>query len=438
MKIPTTKAPIFKPVEYVIFDMDGLLLDTETIYEGCVEKILKTYNAKMSWDVRMKILGVTEGYMSRTIVEDLNLPCTVAEFGVELRKLLVESLEHVQLMPGAERLIRHFYTNNVPFCLGTSSSNETVKVKITHHQELFSLFHHKVMGSSDPEVKEGKPAPDIFLVAAKRFPENPAPEKCLVFEDSPNGCKAARAAGMQVVMVPDSHISDKQKEHATLVLKYVIFDMDGLLLDTETLTIIQKVLDKYKPGAVFTWNVKETILGLQNDDVAKKIVSHYNLPISWQKFTEVKEIYTNAFIEKARLMPGAERLIRHLHSKNVPFCLATSSSKASVELKTRQYKELFSLFHHKVMGPNEPEVKKGKPAPDIFLVAAKKFQAKPEECLVFEDSSSGCRGAKEAGMQVVMVPNSNCKRPMINEATLVIKSLKNFKPEQFCLPRFED
>jgi pseudouridine 5'-phosphatase len=60
--------------------------------------------------------------------------------------------------------------------LATSSSKESVDVKTSNHKELFSLFMHKVMGSSDPDVKEGKPAPDIFLVAAKRFPDSPNPE----------------------------------------------------------------------------------------------------------------------------------------------------------------------------------------------------------------------------------------------------------------------
>ena len=143
-------------------------------------------------------------------------------------------------LSGAERLVRHLHENNVPICLATSSSKESVDVKTTHHKELFSLFHHKVMGSSDPDVKEGKPAPDIFLIAAKRFPDVPNPEdvnlsfqtvnkflafscpQCLVFEDAPNGCRAAKSAGMQVVMIPDSHVTDEQKKDATVVYKTLL------------------------------------------------------------------------------------------------------------------------------------------------------------------------------------------------------------------------
>lgn len=78
---------------------------------------------------------------------------------------------------GAERLVRHLHEHNIPIALATSSGTDSVEVKTKNHQEVFNLFHHKVMGSSDAEVKEGKPAPDIFLVAASRFPDKPSPDQ---------------------------------------------------------------------------------------------------------------------------------------------------------------------------------------------------------------------------------------------------------------------
>lgn len=115
--------------------------------------------------------------------------------------------------------MRHLHANKVPFALATSSGAEMVDLKTTHHRELFSLFNHRVCGSSDKEVKNGKPAPDIFLIAANRFSEPPAPENCLVFEDSPNGVTAGISAGMQVVMVPDPRLAKDRCAHATQVLK---------------------------------------------------------------------------------------------------------------------------------------------------------------------------------------------------------------------------
>lgn len=77
-------------------------------------------------------------------------------------------------------MIRHLHKSKIPFALATSSSKEMADLKMTNHHAVFDLFDHKVMGSSDPEVLNGKPAPDIFLVAAKRFPDPPAPEKVIL------------------------------------------------------------------------------------------------------------------------------------------------------------------------------------------------------------------------------------------------------------------
>ena len=81
-----------------------------------------------------------------------------------------------------------------------------MKLKRAGHEKLFDKFEFIVCCSTDPEVKQGKPHPDAFDVARRRFSPIPDPEKCLAFEDSTNGVKSAIAAGMQCVMVPGNLI----------------------------------------------------------------------------------------------------------------------------------------------------------------------------------------------------------------------------------------
>lgn len=80
---------------------------------------------------------------------------------------------------GAEKLVRHFHKHRIPIAVATSSSQEGAAFKTRDYKELFDLFHHIVAGGSDPEVKKGKPAPDIFLICASRFPDNPKPQQVI-------------------------------------------------------------------------------------------------------------------------------------------------------------------------------------------------------------------------------------------------------------------
>ncbi|KAJ8683969.1 hypothetical protein QAD02_019761 [Eretmocerus hayati] len=183
------------------------------------ETICQKYGYSYGGDLAFQVLGRPERVGAELIISHYKLPINVDEFQSIYHQLQREYFHGVNMLPGAERLLRHLKKHNVPIALATSSSADSFALKTKHLTEVFDLFHHKVLGGSDPDVKQGKPHPDIFLVAAKRFPDSPDPSKCLVFEDAPNGVQAAVSANMQVVMVPDEHISKKYTEKASLVLK---------------------------------------------------------------------------------------------------------------------------------------------------------------------------------------------------------------------------
>ncbi|XP_012262545.2 pseudouridine-5'-phosphatase [Athalia rosae] len=213
----TDKEVLQKPVTHCIFDMDGLLLDTETLYTEVFSRIVSPYGMKYTWEHKARIMGFRTPEVAEGIIKMLNLPMTPAEFEAQAKVLYAELFPRTQMMPGAERLLRHLKTHNVPIALATSSSAESYNLKTKNYQHIFDLFDHQVLGGSDPEVRRGKPCPDIFIVAAARFPDQPDPSKCLVFEDAPNGVQAACAAGMRSVMVPDPNLPKSSQGDATIV-----------------------------------------------------------------------------------------------------------------------------------------------------------------------------------------------------------------------------
>ncbi|XP_015603599.1 probable pseudouridine-5'-phosphatase isoform X2 [Cephus cinctus] len=221
---------------------------------------------------------------------------------------------------------------------------------------------------------------------------------------------------------------------------HCIFDMDGLLLDTESLykTIYWNIVSKY--GHIYEGELAYAVLGRPERVGAELIINHYKLPLTVSEFQDIYHRMQRELFTDVKLMPGAEKLLYHLKENNVPIALATSSSVDSYELKTVKWKELFDLFHHRVIGGSDPDVQKGKPHPDIFLVAKNRFPDKPDSsmCLVFEDAPNGVQAGIEAGMQVVMVPDPCLPSHLTEKATLVLKSLEDFKPEQFGLPPYKN
>ncbi|XP_045471895.1 pseudouridine-5'-phosphatase-like [Harmonia axyridis] len=212
----------FQKVTHVIFDMDGLLIESESVYNKIICEIAADYGKVYDLKTKLKILGTPEPDTARIAIEEMNLPLTCEEFLKIYRKRVDEELTNPVLMPGAKKLVEHLHKHKIPIAVATSSAEDSMKIKTQNHKELFSLFHHIICGSTDPEVKHGKPAPDIFLVCASKFPDKPDPSLCLVLEDAPNGVKGARAAGMQAVLVPNEDVSEELRKPANLVLKSLL------------------------------------------------------------------------------------------------------------------------------------------------------------------------------------------------------------------------
>ncbi|KAK2573271.1 (DL)-glycerol-3-phosphatase 2 [Acropora cervicornis] len=203
---------------HVIFDLDGLMLDTEIIYTRVTQELLDPYGKIFDWSVKSKMMGRSQIEAARVLVEELQLPFTAEEFGTMSTEKLWELFPTAALLPGVKKLVHHLHKHEIPFAVATGSSAEGYLRKIENHKDLFQLISH-VVTSDDPELKLPKPAPDIFLLASKRFSVPPkSSEDVLVFEDAPNGVIAARAAGMNVVMVPDKRVDPSKFSQASVVL----------------------------------------------------------------------------------------------------------------------------------------------------------------------------------------------------------------------------
>ncbi|KAL4220368.1 Pseudouridine-5'-phosphatase [Mactra antiquata] len=222
---------------------------------------------------------------------------------------------------------------------------------------------------------------------------------------------------------------------------HVLFDVDGLLLDTERLYTVatQNVCDEF--GKQYTWDIKKQVMGMKESMSAKKLVELLELPLTVDEYlTRIHKEYDRLF-PTVPLLPGADKLVRHLHKHNVPIAVVTGSNAHSFELKTRNHKEYFSLFHHQVLCGDDPDVKHGKPHPDGFQVGAKRFNnpdLKPENVLVFEDAMNGVEASHAAGMPCVWIPPAEQDKSILEGKTeLILNTLEEFIPEMFGLPPYD-
>jgi len=180
----------------------------------------------------------------------------------------------------------------------------------------------------------------------------------------------------------------------------VIFDMDGVIFDTEKvyLDIWQRVFEKY--GYKMTKEIYALVLGTGRENVKKVFVSHFgsDLPID-DMYIEKDENLAKEIEKGVPLKSGVYEILEYLKENDFKIALATSaiSKRAFKQLKQANIENFFNAIVCR------DEVKETKPNPDIFLKAADKLMVKPEQCIVIEDSSAGIEAAFNAGMVPIHV-----------------------------------
>ncbi|CAG8566498.1 627_t:CDS:2 [Acaulospora colombiana] len=181
-------------------------------------------------------------------------------------------------------------------------------------------------------------------------------------------------------------------------------------------------------------------MGLRQDDSAAFLIENTGIDMTVDELVSERNKKHVERFPFAKPMPGAMRLVKHLKAHNIPMVVATSSHRSNFTIKASNNQDLFSMFDSITCG-DDPGVNNGKPAPDLFLVAREKLGNPPvKQCLVFEDAINGVQAARNAGMQVIWVPDPNVAAlcPGDNGASEVIFSLDNFVPEKYGLPPYSD
>lgn len=186
-----------------------------------------------------------------------------------------------------------------------------------------------------------------------------------------------------------------------------LFDLDGLLLDTEPL----HGQAWRQAAAAFALQLGDDNLmqlrGRRRQDnseqVRRWIAAEGRRPPSNEQLLAVQQPIARRLLARAPAMPGAQQLVERCTTLGVAMALVTSSSRASLALKSAPHPWLDAIGE-RVLG-DDPELAAGKPAPDPFLLAARRLGVKPQQCWAFEDSPAGARSAAAAGCHVhVLVP----------------------------------
>jgi HAD superfamily hydrolase (TIGR01509 family) len=183
-------------IEAVVFDLDGVIIDSEPVWEQVRRQVVATRGGHWAADAQQRLMGMSTGEWARYLSEDLGVglpPAQVADLVIE--RMAARYTERLPLMPGAVAAVRGLAAR-WPLGLASSSPPSLIDT-VLDAAGLRSSFATTL---STEQVPRGKPAPDIYLAVTGRLGRRP--DACAAVEDSSNGLRSAAAAGLRVIAVP--------------------------------------------------------------------------------------------------------------------------------------------------------------------------------------------------------------------------------------------
>jgi len=202
------------------------------------------------------------------------------------------------------------------------------------------------------------------------------------------------------------------------MIKAIIFDMDGVIIDSEPIAKKATLQMLRECGVVYQGSTKK-FLGKRTIDIMKDLKKQYKLKMSvnqmWQRQLEL----CLAKDKQVKMMPHFAKIQKFIKQQKYKKALVTSADRRQFTNILKRYK-ILNYFDYLVSGDL---VTKGKPHPEPYLKAAKELKVKPQDCLVIEDSFNGLKSAKAAGMKCVIVRNRQNRGVKFPQANAIVSSL---------------
>jgi len=195
-------------IEAVVFDLDGVLLDSEQVWDEVREQLTRERGGRWHENAQREMMGMNSLEWSRYMHDTLGLSEPPEEISAEVVRRLEERYRNqLPLLDGAREAVERLAAR-WPLGLASSSNRELIDLVL----DVSGLARFFRVTVSSEEVPRGKPAPDVYLEAARRL--EVAPESCAAVEDSSNGIRSAKAAGMRVIAIPNPHFPPDEESLA--------------------------------------------------------------------------------------------------------------------------------------------------------------------------------------------------------------------------------